>query len=70
MEAAPQFGDALKQLEDCKETCLSTRNPDEQCYEKMQHTLQRTQQLYEQMLDEYKRKYATIPNRPSPTPRM
>ena len=59
MEPAPQFGDTLKQLEDCKETCLSTRNPDERCYEKMQHTLQHTQQLYEQILDEYKSKYAT-----------
>lgn len=70
MEVDPQFGDMLKQLEDCKETCLSTRIPDERCYEKMQHALHCTQQFYEQILDKYKSKYATIPNRSSSTPRM
>ncbi len=70
MEAIPQFGDAYKRLEDAKETCLSTRTPDDSCYEKMQTTLQHTQQLYDQMLEDYKIKYAAIPARPTPTTPM
>jgi hypothetical protein len=70
MEAVPQFGDAYKRLEDAKETCLSTTTPDDSCYEKMQTTLQHTQQLYDRMLEDYKIKYSTIAPRPSPTTPM
>ena len=71
MEPRPQFGDRLKLLEDAKETCLSSANPDTQCHEKMQGALQGTQLLYDQMIDEYKLKYAMmIPNRPAQTPPM
>jgi hypothetical protein len=70
METNPQFGDIFKRLEDAKETCLSTSNPEEQCFAKMQNTLQDTQQLYDQMLDDYKSKFSRIPTRPSPTPPM
>jgi hypothetical protein len=70
METTPQFGDTLKLLEDAKETCLSTRNPNETCHEKMQNTLQHTQQIYDQMLEDYKTRYATISKKPSPTPPM
>ena len=70
MEMNPQFGDAMKHLEDAKETCLSIPEPSEHCYEKMQNTLNHTPELYDQMLDEYKNKYAVIPARPSTTPRM
>ena len=70
METNPRFGDIFKRLEDAKETCLSTRNPDEQCFGKMQNTLQETQQVYDQMLDEYKAKFSRIPSRPSATPPM
>jgi len=70
METDPQFGDTLKLLEDAKETCLSTRNPNEACHEKMQNTLQHTQQLYDKMLDDYKKRYATISTKPSSRPAM
>ena len=70
MEAGQEFGDALKNLEDSKETCLSMANPDALCHEKMRKTLDSTQALYEKMLDDYKNKYATIPNKLSPTLRM
>lgn len=66
METAPNFGDTLKLLEDAKEICLATRNPNEACHEKMQNTLQHTQQLYETMLDDYKNRYATLTTKPSP----
>ena len=70
MESNPRFGDIFKRLEDAKETCLSTRNPGEQCFAKMQNTLQDTQQLYDEMLDDYKSKYSRIPNRPTATAPM
>jgi len=70
METNPQFGDIFKRLEDAKETCLASRTPDDQCFGKMQNTLQDTQQLYDQMLDDYKSKFTRIPNRPSPMPPM
>ena len=71
MEPRPQFGDSLKRLEDAKETCLSSVNPDNRCYAKMQDALQSTQLLYDQMIDDYKSKYSmAIPNRPAQTPPM
>ena len=70
MEAGQEFGDALKNLEDAKETCLSMGNPDSACHEKMQKTLESTQALYDRMLDDYKSKYAVYPSKLSPTPRM
>ena len=70
METGQEFGDALKNLEDAKETCLSMADPDALCHEKMQKTLDSTQTLYDKMLDDYKNKYAMIPSRLSPTPPM
>ena len=69
METEQHFEDALKNLEDAKETCLSMANPDALCHGKMQKTLDATQLLYDQRLDEYKNKYAVI-SKLSPTPRM
>jgi hypothetical protein len=45
METGEEFGDALKNLEDAKETCLSVTNPDALCHGKMQKTLDSTQAL-------------------------
>jgi hypothetical protein len=70
METDPHFGDTLKLLEDSKETCLSTIHPNESCHEKMQNTLQHTQQFYDKMLEEYKNRYATIATKPSARPPM
>jgi hypothetical protein len=60
MEAKPEFGTALKRLEDAKETCLASQNPDLNCYEKMQAALQDTQLLYDQLIDDYKLKYSMM----------
>jgi hypothetical protein len=66
METGQEFGYTLKNLEDAKETCLSMTNPDALCHGKMQNTLDSTQALYEKILDDYKNKYAMIPNRRIP----
>jgi UDP-N-acetylglucosamine 2-epimerase len=65
MATDTQFGDTLKLLEDAKETCLSTIHPNENCHEKMQNTLQHTQQLYDKMLEDYKNRYAAVSAKPS-----
>lgn len=70
MDTNPQFGQIMKHLEDAKETCLSNVTPDEHCYSKMQNTLQNTLQLYDQMLEEYKSRYAAFAARPSAIPPM
>ena len=70
METTPNFGDTLKLLEDAKETCLATIQPNDQCHTKMQNTLQHTQQLYDKMLEEYKQRYAQLTTRPAPHPTM
>ena len=70
MEPNPQSGDTMKRLEDAKETCLSTRSPNEQCYEKMQGVLQDTLQIYDRLLDDYKNRYAAMQNRASPPARI
>jgi hypothetical protein len=70
MEPNPQFGNTFKLLEDAKETCLSTGIPDDQCHQKMQGALLHTQELYDQMLDEYKHRYAVITAKPSSNPPM
>ena len=70
METGQEFEEALRNLEDAKETCLSMANPGALCHEKMQANLDITQALYEKRLDDYKNKYTAIPNRLTPTLRM
>ena len=70
MDINPQSGDAMKRLEDAKETCLASLVPGEQCHAKMQTTLQSTLQLFDQMLEDYKNRYAVIQNRITPMSRM
>ena len=70
METGQEFGDALRSLEEAKESCLSMIKPDALCHGKMQGTLDSTQVLYEKRLDDYKNKYAVISNRLSLTLRM
>jgi len=70
MEPNPQSGDTMKRLEDAKETCLSTRSPNDQCYGKMQGVLQDTLQIYARLLDDYKNRYAAMQNRSSQPARI
>jgi hypothetical protein len=67
LEKDAPFEDALKRLEDAKETCLSTGKPDELCHGKSQQALKHTLQIYDKILDDYKKH---LPSRSSPTPRV
>lgn len=67
LEKSPEFEEALKGLEEAKGRCLSTPKPDGHCHGKSQEALLHTLQLYDKILDDYKKR---LPSRSSPTPRM
>jgi len=70
MDANPAFGDLMKRLGDAKESCLSTKAPNERCHEKMQSTLGGALQLFDRMLEDYKNRYTAIQNRITPIAHM
>ncbi len=67
LEKGSNFEDALKRLEEAKEKCISTPKPDEHCHGKSQEALKYTLDIYDKILEDYRKR---LPNRPSPTPRM
>jgi len=67
LEKGEDFEKAMKLLSEAKETCLSTTIPNEQCHGKSQEALKATSQVYERILDDYKKR---LPGRPPTTPRM
>ena len=66
LEKGPLFEEALKELEEAKEKCVSTAKPDEHCHGKSQNALKHTADLYDKILEDYKKR---LPSRTSPTPR-
>ena len=66
LEKGTNFEDALKQLEEAKDKCVSTPKPDEHCHGKSQNALKYTIDLYDKILDDYRKR---LPSRTSPTPR-
>jgi len=67
LEKGEAFEDTLKQLEAAKEKCLSTTKPDEHCHEMSQAALKSTLQIYDKILDEYKKR---LPSRAPSTSRL
>jgi hypothetical protein len=67
LEKGTEFEEALKRVEEAKTKCISTSTPNEHCHGQSQEALKYTLDLYDTILDEYKKR---LPNRSSPTPRM
>lgn len=67
LEKDAAFEEALKRLEEAKETCLSTAEPNERCHGKSQEALKYAFQVYDKILDDYKKR---LPSRSSPTLRI
>ena len=66
LEKGAAFEDALKRLEAAKEKCLSTPKPDEHCHMRSQEALKSTVEIYENVLEDYKKRLpnkATSPQR-------
>ncbi|HXX73003.1 MAG TPA: hypothetical protein VEI80_04845 [Candidatus Acidoferrales bacterium] len=70
METNPELGDIMRRLEDAKDTCISTEKRDERCHEKMQTTLHSALQIFDQMIEDYKKRYAAVQNRIAPMAQM
>jgi hypothetical protein len=66
LEKDAKFEEASKKLEEAKQTCLSTAKPDGNCHGKSQEALKQTLQMYEKVLEDYKKH---LPSRTTP-PRL
>lgn len=66
LEKGPEFERALKQIEEAKEKCLSSTKPDEHCHGKSQEALRYTIEIYDKILDDYRKK---LPSRTPQPPR-
>jgi len=67
LEKGADFEEAFKRIENAKMKCISAVVPDESCHEQSQEALKYTLDLYDKILEDYKKR---LPNRTSPTPRM
>jgi hypothetical protein len=63
LEKGREFEEAMKTLEEAKDKCLSTAEPNNECHAKSQEALQHTLTIYDRILDDYKKR---LPNRPAP----
>jgi len=63
LEKGRDFEEAMKTLEEAKDKCLSTAEPNNECHTKSQEALQHTLTIYDRILDDYKKR---LPNRPAP----
>lgn len=61
LEKGPDFDTALKRVQEAKEKCLSTANPDEHCHRQSQEALTYTLGLYDKVLDDYRKR---LPSKP------
>lgn len=67
LEKGPPFEETCKRLEQAREACISTVKPNEQCHGKSQEALKDTVDIYDKILEDYKKR---LPSRQSSTPRM
>jgi hypothetical protein len=65
LEKGADFEEALRSIEEAREKCISTAQPDENCHSKSQESLHHTLNIYDKILADYKRR---LPNRSTPTP--
>jgi hypothetical protein len=56
LEKGPDFDTALKRLQEAKEKCLSSANPDEHCHQQSQEASTYTLGLYNKVLDDYRKR--------------
>jgi len=67
LEKGLSFDEALKKLEEAKQTCISTVKPDDRCHSTSQEALKYTLEIYDCILEDYKKH---LPNRSSPPHRI
>ena len=65
LEKGANFEAALRMVEEAREICISTPQPDEHCHAKSQESFDNTLNIYDKILADYKKR---LPNRSTPTP--
>ena len=65
LEKGANFEAALQMVEEAREKCINTSQPDEYCHAKSQESLSTTLNIYDKILADYKKR---LPNRSTPTP--
>lgn len=65
LEKGADFEASLQMVEEAREKCISTPQPDEYCHAKSQESLYHTLNVYDRILADYKKR---LPNRSNPTP--
>ena len=65
LEKGANFEAALQNIEETREICISTAQPDENCHGKSQESLHHALNIYDKILVDYKKR---LPNRSTPTP--
>jgi len=59
LEKGPEFEGSMKQLEEAKAKCLSKAKPDDECHNQSQNALKHTLEVYDKILDDYRKKLPT-----------
>jgi len=65
LEKGANFEEAMRKVEESRENCIGTKQPDEHCHRKSQDSLHHTLTIYEKIIADYKKR---LPNRSTPTP--
>jgi hypothetical protein len=65
LEKDTNFEVSLQMLEEARENCINTPQPDEYCHAKSQESLYHALNVYDRILADYKKQ---LPNRSNPTP--
>ena len=67
LEKDANFEEASKKLEEARRTCISTAKPDETCHGKSEDALTETVQMYDKVMDDYKKR---LPGKSSTASKM
>lgn len=65
LEKEADFEQAMRQVEEAREKCVTTSQPDQHCHEKSQQALKHVLDMYDKILSDYK---SRLPNRSKPAP--
>ena len=65
LEKGADFEHAMHQIEEARERCIGTSQPDDQCHGTCQKALKISLELYGKILDDYRKR---LPNRSTPAP--
>ena len=63
LEKGADFEETLREIEEAREICIGTKQPDDVCHKKSQESLHHALSIYDKVLADYKKR---LPNRSTP----